>query len=937
MQPLPAPLFLTAVAFATGVGVAIAARAGASGPAGAIPWVVAALISFGLWWLRSGRVASAGEGETPSAAYGASVTWGIPHAVALTMPCFLLFVACAGSAHTALLASLQTLDRQNIANLSMDRAMHGSASWTGTIVTRVRSGEVRSGGTRVRTAAFGVYVERADWTGTTTAKPQPMHGLVYVRLVERLDPAAPAGGAAPWARGDVIRLTGPLAEPRRPRNPGEMDEAAWLRNQGIAWIFRGNAEACKPAHLEGRSWLSSTTAWCEAAREETRRRLTLGLEQRPDIADLLSGMVLGTSSLEDPFLSQAFRRTGTYHVFAVSGQNVMMVATVAIALLWLLRFNTYRWSVVCIPLVVAYCAMTGFEASVVRAMVMACVILVAYTYALPVSALNTWAAAMLVFLLGDPNALVDIGFQLSFAVVLAIIVLSPPLYRRIPRPWHDPNVMLIDNLGSPQAWGRAALNGMALMLAASVAAWVGSLPLMMWHFHQISLIALLANVPVVMLAGFIVTTGTIAVCVSLLSLTVAMWLNQVNLLLCTCLIATVQFFAAVPGGSLNVAGLGAPSWFSTQPHVLLMDTGPGTGGSAILYYRGRTWLINPGRNAAWHGVASPALRAWGVNALDVVVSTELTQKQCGAAEALLTAGEFAPGTWIVPPGGTRSPFYAGFLKSCEARGYALDPALLPWLPIKLRNKMSRESFGLWTGRRGQVAAAFAGAPGPAGDVAEKGAGAMRLRSWRRDVFVFDEDFRITVLSPQVIAPEIPGWVPGYRFPVAGQKPVTSPRAENRGLVLLLEYKETRVLWAGRVAPEVQAEILARHPEVRCDVLIQAWNPANAQLQQEWLEAMGVKEVLRPASEGHLFRLEAPGAGRRMVPVRYQDETGALHVRMESQAVVVQDFIRGESRLPAVSPLPPVHLQDYYRELEMEDAEAEQVIQPRELGEAEDEM
>jgi competence protein ComEC len=126
-------------------------------------------------------------------------------------------------------------------------------------------------------------------------------------------------------------------------------------------------------------------------------------------------------------IEQDFRRTGTIHVFAVSGQNIAEMFVVALILLQLVGLVRWRWAWTIAPIVLLYCLLTGSPASAVRATVMALAILLAWRLGRPLNALACWSLAFLALLIWNPLILLDPGAQLSFALVLSLILIAPPL------------------------------------------------------------------------------------------------------------------------------------------------------------------------------------------------------------------------------------------------------------------------------------------------------------------------------------------------------------------------------------------------------------------------------------------------------------------------------------------------------------------------------
>ena len=156
---------------------------------------------------------------------------------------------------------------------------------------------------------------------------------------------------------------------------------------------------------------------------------------------LISGMVLGVRDDTPDEIEEQFQQTGTLHLFAVSGLNVAIVAQ----LLWIIAIAARiprRWAIaLIIPALFFYAAVTGLNTSSVRAAVMGAILLGGFFVDRKVLPGNSVAAAAFLILCFDTNQLFSTGFQLSFAVVLAIILLADPLYRFLIR-WWEPDPFL---------------------------------------------------------------------------------------------------------------------------------------------------------------------------------------------------------------------------------------------------------------------------------------------------------------------------------------------------------------------------------------------------------------------------------------------------------------------------------------------------------------
>src|SRR5438477_348818 len=225
--------------------------------------------------------------------------------------------------------------------------------------------------------------------------------------------------------GDELKLFG-MAEPiAPPRNPGEFDMRSYLARQdvrrtlfvrypedGLLVQIRAGNRSLRAAQ-KSRAWMQ--TAICR------------GLDASPEVQNFLSGIVLGLRHQTTEDIEEPFQQTGTLHLFAVAGLHVGIVAR----LLWILAMMarlSRKWATAfIIPLLLFYAAVTGLHVSSIRAAVMSSILLGGFFFERKVFSLNSLAAAAFFLLSWNTNEAFSTGFQLSFAVVGAIILLADPL------------------------------------------------------------------------------------------------------------------------------------------------------------------------------------------------------------------------------------------------------------------------------------------------------------------------------------------------------------------------------------------------------------------------------------------------------------------------------------------------------------------------------
>ena len=200
----------------------------------------------------------------------------------------------------------------------------------------------------------------------------------------------------------------------------------------------------------------------------------------------LAGLLVGNKRSIPQNLTDAFNTTGTSHIIAISGYNITIIVW-AMDLL-LRRFGKKTSAVVAILVILSFVVLTGASASVIRAAIMGGLGLLALNIGRIFNVTNALVATAAAMIFINPKILhFDVGFQLSFLALAGLIYLSPILNKALSR--------------LPQA--------LRLPLVATLSAQIFALPILLYNFDQLSLIAPLTNllvlplVPLTMLFGFL--------------------------------------------------------------------------------------------------------------------------------------------------------------------------------------------------------------------------------------------------------------------------------------------------------------------------------------------------------------------------------------------------------------------------------------------------
>lgn len=284
-------------------------------------------------------------------------------------------------------------------------------------------------------------------------------------------------------------------------------------------------------------------------------------------ASLLTGILLGDDSGLPHSLQEDFRTTGMSHIIAISGFNIAILAGVLLrsSRFWLGLRSSAGFALLGISL---YTVLVGADASVVRAAIMGGVyILTSRFLGRPTFAPAVLALAAFGMSLVNPHVLWDLGFQLSFAATLGLMLYADPLSRRT-RYW-------LERWLSPE-WTARLMPFIAETILVTLAAQVATLPLLLYHFGQLSLASLPANLLILPAQPGVMLWGGLATLVGMIFPTLGQLLAGVAWLFLTYTIELVQILAHMPYAVIDMkiglpgiialyAALLGATWLLRQP------------------------------------------------------------------------------------------------------------------------------------------------------------------------------------------------------------------------------------------------------------------------------------------------------------------------------------------------------------------------------------
>ncbi len=414
--------------------------------------------------------------------------------------------------------------------------------------------------------------------------------------------------------GDELKLFGIAEVIPPPRNPGEFDMQAYLTRHDVRRMLfvRYPEDGVLIRHGGGNPILRLA----QKSRTWMQNALCKGLENAPEAPE----------DIEEPF-----QQTGTLHLFAVAGLHVGIVA----ALLWMLamvaRLSRKWTAALIIPLLLFYAAVTGLHVSSIRAAVMSSILFGGLFFERKVFVLNSLAAAAFFLLCWKTNELFSTGFQLSFAVVGAIILFADPFAGFLQRCTAPDPFLPRSLLRGPPHWLHAGFEWLCRGTGVSLAAWLGSLPLVLWYFYIVTPISLVANLIVVPVAFFILAIALLSLLSPPLLPGLAVIFNNANWLLVQAVMAIVQFLAQVPGGHFYVEHPHWPEKLVAKVTVLDVDAGA----AVHLQAGSANWLFDCGSDRTYQRVIREYLHWAGVNRLSGVLLTHGDANHLGGTALLL--------------------------------------------------------------------------------------------------------------------------------------------------------------------------------------------------------------------------------------------------------------------------------------------------------------
>jgi competence protein ComEC len=424
---------------------------------------------------------------------------------------------------------------------------------------------------RIERAFAPSFAGRASGLAVVTAAAPHLRDLIGQQVYFSLRLAT--GEAAPL-RSEELAAIGVLR--LLPENPPANTFEGYLANAGMNFVFdRGRIV----------SVVSPATAYrkfCARAADRFGALLGLGVEaKRPGLTDVFRAMMLGRKHDLSDEQNALFMRSGTMHLFAISGLHIGVIALGLQALLSLMRLPR-RWRFgLSLPVLWLYVDVTGASPSATRAFCMIALLQAAFMLRKPVNPLAALTASALIVLVLDPMQLFSASFQMSYGIVAALLLLGLPLaetwlqrwpaFRDLPasawRWWHH---------GTDWVW-RGLLGALGIGLASILVSLLSGVQ----FFNLFTPGALPANLILIPVAMLVILAGMVSLLCGLAGFTAGSVLcNHAAVLILRGIDAGIRALVAWPGiyqaASFKAAWIG-PAALVLLPACLLFGYAGGWG------------------------------------------------------------------------------------------------------------------------------------------------------------------------------------------------------------------------------------------------------------------------------------------------------------------------------------------------------------------------
>ncbi|HHW49577.1 MAG TPA: DNA internalization-related competence protein ComEC/Rec2 [Clostridiaceae bacterium] len=645
-----------------------------------------------------------------------------------------------------------------------------------------------------------------------------------------------------YEHGREIRISGKLNLPAGRRNPGGFDYREYLAQSGVSATIFARKENVEVGERRKTNVLVSLGLFL-------RNRIVSVIDKSlpEQQAGLLNGMLIGSREGLTKEVQQVFSDSGLSHIMAVSGANIAFIVFPLLFLLRkLLHLKRIIANIATILVLIVFVSITGFEPSVLRAAIMAIVILAGQILHRESDALTSISFAALALLLYNPYNLFNIGFQLSFAATISLVL----FYKNI------------KNILSP----RFIPKGVTDVLSVTLAAQIGVLPITLYYFNKFSLVSIISNLLVAPVIEAITILGSIMAIIGQVSIMMSRLIGYVNCAFLSFVLFISKITASLPFAVIR----------TITPHFLLI----------VLYYIA-VWFFfwyKPMKNIRiefkYYILAFAVLTASFCVPMLAPKGLEVVFIDVGQGDSIFVRTH--AGTTVLIDGGGNSSMESSY----NIGDSVVIPFLLDYGVTKLDLVIA--THGHDDHIQGLIPV---------------------LKDFRVDNFVFPEcaekeEFHELLEVSRLRTINVFSLKKGDRIRLDGDTYfyVLNPNRNfngekqslnNSSLVLKLHYKNVSMLFTGDIEKEIESKLVQDKDDISADILKAAHHGSDTSTTQDFLEEVSPKVVVISVGKnnfGHPSQEVIERLEEKRIPVLRTDKHGAVIVKSNGRQVTVRTML-----------------------------------------------
>ena len=665
----------------------------------------------------------------------------------------------------------------------------------------------------------------------------------------------------PLRYGRHVTLTGVLEQAQDKRNPGSFDYRAYLARQGVDGIIDAKGFL---RIGEQRGFLP--LRWIEALRIRTERVIdsiyTGASATEPSLhAQLLKGILLGKRSDLPTETLDIFRNSGTFHVLAVSGLHVGLIAMFCYFGFRCFRLPQKVLCLLTIAAVLIYACLIGFRPSVFRASLMAILFLFATVIDRDADLFNLLGFAALVLLLLNPLQVWDVGFQLSFVAVTAIVYFVPKMEKPLRRLWENEDTAASQHISMLTKFRNAAVKWLVLSYLVTLAAQIGTTPLIAYHFFRSYPLGIVVGPFAVGLVSLIVAVGMVSVCVGFIWVPFAKLLALLNHAIISIFLALIDLF----GQAWGVVKVAPPSFGICVLYVAIFFV------IANWHYVRRHWRI-----ASLVGLSVIAIWVWDTAFHEKGRLLEVVTLDVGQGDA--TFVRFPDNRTMLVDGGIQRSYYDE--KKQRQVDYDVGKRIIePYLDFRAVRKLDRVVL-------------------THPDIDHGGGLAYILQNFEVGHVLGISDLPIDSQTHRRLRTIVKAEGIPYSFPYAGEIELTPTATLNLlhpidaastnlldqdknddSLVIKLTYHEVDILFTGDIGKQAESRLVASGSDLRSEILKVPHHGSRTSSTAPFIDAVQPRYALFSLGQNSLYQF--PHAD---VVARYQ-ERGCVLLRTDEVAAI----------------------------------------------------